>query len=111
MAAQTLTSDSILPALVGLVELAAWRLRAFEGPSPASEAADQYRHDPANPVPTISGPCAVMPCTCRRGHEINVRLNHAMTFSYTLRAFTQDVEVTGPVTLELFVKSSAVDTD
>ena len=30
---------------------------------------------------------------------------------YTTPAFTQDAEVTGPVSLELFAKSSAVDTD
>ena len=30
---------------------------------------------------------------------------------YTTPAFAQDTEVTGPVSLELFAKSSAVDTD
>jgi putative CocE/NonD family hydrolase len=30
---------------------------------------------------------------------------------YTTPVFTQDIEVTGPVSLELFAKSSAVDTD
>ena len=30
---------------------------------------------------------------------------------YTTPAFKQDTEVTGPITLELYVSSSAVDTD
>jgi uncharacterized protein len=30
---------------------------------------------------------------------------------YTVSAFSRDMEVTGPVSLEIFVSSSAVDTD
>ena len=55
--------------------------------TPRSDKPDQYVYDPANPAPSVGGPLC---CDS---------------------ALEQDLEVTGPVQLELFAKSSAVDTD
>ncbi len=77
--------------------------------SPASEAADKYVYDPADPVPTRGGPVPF--------HESAGPVDQRPTESredvlvYTTPAFQRDTEVTGPVTLELYVSSSAVDTD
>lgn len=76
---------------------------------PASEAADKYVYDPADPVPTRGGP---VPSHGPAG-PVDQRSteNREDVLVYTTPAFQQDTEVTGPVTLELYVSSSAVDTD
>jgi hypothetical protein len=76
---------------------------------PASEAPDKYVYDPADPVPTRGGPVPL--------HELAGPVDQRPTENredvlvFTTLAFQQDTEVTGPVTLELYVSSSAVDTD
>ena len=76
---------------------------------PASEPADKYVYDPADPVPTRGGP---VPSGGPAG-PVDQRPTETRNdvLVYTTPAFSQDTEVTGPVTLELFVSSSAVDTD
>ena len=75
----------------------------------ASEVPDKYVYDPADPVPTRGGPVPL--------HESAGPVDQRPTESredvlvYTTPAFQQDTEVTGPVSLELYVSSSAVDTD
>ena len=77
-----------------------------------SEAADSYVYDPANPVPTVGGPLccdpAHLPAGPRDQREVE---NRPDVLVYSTPPLEQDMEVTGPVTLDLFAKSSAVDTD
>lgn len=77
-----------------------------------SETADSYVYDPANPVPTVGGPLC-----CDSEHlepgprdqkEVETRQD---VLVYSTPPLQDDIEVTGPVTLDLFAKSSAVDTD
>jgi putative CocE/NonD family hydrolase len=79
---------------------------------PAAEPADTYVYDPANPVPTVGGPLC-----CDSEHlapgprdqkEVEARPD---VLVYSTPSLEEDLEVTGPVTLDLFAKSSAVDTD
>ena len=78
----------------------------------ANEAADHYIYEPPNPVPTIGGPlccdAAHLPAGPRDQRSAEARDD---VLVYSTPAFTRDVEVTGQVTLQLFAKSSAVDTD
>jgi uncharacterized protein len=80
--------------------------------APNSEPPDHYVYDPANPVPTIGGPLC-----CDRAHlEPGARdqrpaETRADVLVYSTRAFPEDVEVTGPVNVELYVESTALDTD
>jgi uncharacterized protein len=79
---------------------------------PSSESNDHYTYDPSHPVPTIGGqlccdPQQLMP-GARDQRPIEVRPD---VLVYSTPAFNGNVEVTGPITLELFAKSSAVDTD
>jgi uncharacterized protein len=85
---------------------------ALSTSGPHSEPADQCVYDPGNPAPTIGGPLC-----CDADHlapgprdqrPIEAR-NDVLV--YSTPPLTQDVEVTGPVTLELYAKSSGVDTD
>ena len=80
--------------------------------TPRAETADHYVYDPANPAPTLGGPLC-----CDEGHlkpgpydQRRVEARNDVLV-YSTPALPQDLEVTGPVTLELFASSSAVDTD
>jgi uncharacterized protein len=78
----------------------------------ANEAADQYVYDPANPVPTRGGAlcCAndLLVAGPKEQRDIETR-NDVLV--YSTEPLAQDLDVTGPVSVELYVKSSAMDTD
>ena len=77
-----------------------------------TEPADAYVYNPANPVPTIGGPLC-----CDAEHiepgprDQRPAESRDDVLVYSLGPLKEDLEVTGPVTADLFVKSSAVDTD
>lgn len=80
--------------------------------APRSESPDRYVYDPDNPAPTIGGPLC-----CDSDHlEPGPRDQRPVegrpdVLVYSTPALAQDLEVTGPVKVELFASSSAVDTD
>src|SRR5438105_2614207 len=82
------------------------------GGSGAGEAKDTFEYDPANPVPTIGGPLCCRGDLLKPGpfdqKEAELRKD---VLVYTTAALERDLEVTGPVTAELYVTSSAPDTD
>jgi len=78
---------------------------------PSSERPDGFDYDPNNPVPTIGGRLC-----CGRAlppgpadQRPNESRSDVLVFSSD--RLTQDVEVTGFVSLELYASTSAVDTD
>jgi len=77
-----------------------------------SGPSDTYVYDPANPVPTVGGPlcCDVVHLAPgpRDQRQVEARSD---VLVYSTLPLEEDVEVTGPVTLDLFANSSAVDTD
>jgi putative CocE/NonD family hydrolase len=79
---------------------------------PENETADRLLYDPQDPVPTYGGPLC---CDARHLQPGPVDQRpveaRADVLVFTTAEFKQDFEVTGPVTLELYVSSSAVDTD
>ncbi len=80
--------------------------------APAAEPADKYVYDPADAVPTRGGPLCCTPLPPGSGPQdqrIVEARNDVLIFSTA--PFAQDTEVTGPVTLELYASTSAVDTD
>jgi putative CocE/NonD family hydrolase len=80
--------------------------------APGAEKADQYTYDPANPAPTIGGPLCCDGTHLKPGprdqRPVEARDD---VLVYSTPPMTADIEVTGPVTLDLYAKSSAVDTD
>jgi putative CocE/NonD family hydrolase len=80
--------------------------------APRSEPPDQYLYDPANPTPTVGGPLCCDSTHLAPGprdqRPVEAR-NDVLV--YSTPPLPQDLEVTGPVTVELYSKSSAVDTD
>ena len=79
---------------------------------PTKESSDQYIYDPANPAPTVGGPLCCdskhLAPGPRDQRPVEAR-NDVLV--YSTPAMSEDTEVTGPITLELYAKSSAVDTD
>jgi putative CocE/NonD family hydrolase len=80
--------------------------------SSRSEQADQYTYDPGNPAPTVGGPLCCdwehLGPGPRDQRAVEARSD---VLVYSTPPLAQDLEVTGAVQLELFAKSSAVDTD
>jgi putative CocE/NonD family hydrolase len=76
------------------------------------EVADSYVYDPANPVPTVGGPLCCdavhLPAGPRDQKDVESRPD---VLVYSTPPLNADLEVTGPVTLDLYARSSAVDTD
>ncbi|MGH9735308.1 MAG: CocE/NonD family hydrolase [Candidatus Acidiferrales bacterium] len=73
---------------------------------------DRFVYDPADPVPTIGGPlcCGALP-TGIGPEDQRPAEDRSDVLVYSTAAFTKDTEVTGPVSVDLYVSSSAVDTD
>jgi len=84
---------------------------AITYPIPA-EVPDTFTYDPANPVPTVGGPLCCDAIHLAPGprdqKEVESRPD---VLVYSTPPLDSDVEVTGPVTLDLYAVSSAVDTD
>jgi putative CocE/NonD family hydrolase len=80
--------------------------------APGEEKPDQYVYDPSDATPTIGGPlcCGSLP-TGIGPEDQRPAETRADVLVFTTPAFAQDTEVTGPVALDLYVSSSAVDTD
>jgi putative CocE/NonD family hydrolase len=80
--------------------------------APTAEKPDHYIYDPADPAPTIGGPlcCTALPTGIGPQDQWPAEARSDVLL-YTSQAFAKDTEVTGPVSLELYVSSSAVDTD
>ncbi|HLW97990.1 MAG TPA: CocE/NonD family hydrolase [Candidatus Acidoferrales bacterium] len=78
----------------------------------ANEGADSYGYDPANPVQTRGGPLCCRSDLLAPGPRDQKELEaRPDVLVYTTKPLVQDLDVTGPVTVELYVRSSAADTD
>jgi len=94
-----------------------WHLHGDGGlsPEPPGDApADSYKYDPRDPVPTTGGasflPGLFIAANAGPRDQQAVE-NRADVLCYTTPALDQDTEVTGPIKLVLYVRSSAPDTD
>src|SRR5579864_6560979 len=85
---------------------------ALSASAPETEHADRYTYDPANPAPTRDGGLC-----CDNDHLASGAFDQrpveerSDVLVYTTPAFASDFEVTGPIAVELYASSSAVDTD
>src|SRR5215467_4896143 len=80
--------------------------------SPVSQAKDTFVYDPENPVPTIGGPLCCRSDLLKPGpFDQRPAEQRNDVLVYSTAALARDLEVTGPVTLDLWVSTSAVDTD
>jgi len=85
---------------------------ALSTTAPQAELPDHFVYNPAEPVPTRGGGLC-----CDNDHLASGAFDQRPTESrgdvlvYSTPAFKEDFEVTGPVSVELYASSSAVDTD
>lgn len=85
-------------------------------PSTTEQAPIEYRYDPNDPVPTLGGNHSFIDDAAadiiRPGPlDQQVLEKRADILVFETRPLLKDTEVTGPVTVRLFVASSATDTD
>src|SRR5689334_21630651 len=77
-----------------------------------AEPLDRYIYNPENPTPTTGGPHCCDAAHLKPGprdqRPVEARDD---VLIYQTPVLAQDLEVTGPITLDLFASSSAVDTD
>jgi len=85
---------------------------ALSTSSPASEPADKFTYDPGKPVPTTGGPLCCDAVHLAPGPKDQRAVEERDdVLIYSTPPLEHDLEVTGPVRLEFFASSSAVDTD
>ena len=75
---------------------------------PGAEPPDRYVYDPADPAPTLRGNTLMIPhgVADQRSTE-----DRGDVLVYTSDPLERDLELTGPIKVQLFAASSAVDTD
>ncbi len=84
----------------------------LDSSTPDVEAPDGYDYDPTDPVPAVGG--AVIPGLVLPGpgpydqREVEARPD---VLTYTGQPLDQDLEVTGPVSVDLWAQTAAIDTD
>jgi putative CocE/NonD family hydrolase len=74
----------------------------------SKESADTFIYDPLNPAPTAGGAMIGPAAGIARQNEVESRQD---VLVYTTPVLDRDVEVTGPVSLILYVSTSAPNTD
>ncbi len=81
--------------------------------APGAEKADRFTYDPNDAVPTLGGPlcCGPFPPAGLGPQDQSKAESRNDVLIFTTPPFAKDLEVTGPVLLDLYVSSSAVDTD
>ena len=79
--------------------------------APKKEANDQYVYDPANPVSTLGGGLCCAPTPPGGAFDQRSIEQRPDVLVYTSEPFKTDFEVTGDIQVELYARSSAVDTD
>ena len=80
--------------------------------APQSEKADHFSYDPADPVPTLGGIlCCDSAHRMSGPHDQRPAESRADVLVYSTLQFKEELEVTGPLSVELYASSSAADTD
>jgi len=75
-------------------------------------ASDQYLYDPANPVPSVGGhSCCAWTSGPQGQFDQSAIEQRPDILVFTSAALDHPLEVTGPVTVDLYARSSAPDTD
>ena len=79
--------------------------------SPAKERADEFDYDPQNPVPTIGGRLCCGQAMPPGPADQRPNESRADVLVFSTPPLTEDIEVTGFISFELYASTSAVDTD
>ena len=77
--------------------------------APVASSPDQFRYDPADPTPGLGGPSLNWRTSGRRDQAGREQRPDVLT--YTSDALTRELTVAGPLTAEIWFRSSAPSTD
>ena len=77
---------------------------------PAQEPPDQFSYDPGKPVPTVGGNVSMKPASSGPYDQRSIERRDDVLV-YSTPVLEEDVEVTGPVMIELYASTDARDTD
>ena len=75
---------------------------------PGDEPPDSFVYDPADPVPTRRGNTLIIPYGVADQRDVEER---ADVLVYTSDPLERDLEITGPISVQLYASSDATDTD
>ncbi|MBI2818837.1 MAG: CocE/NonD family hydrolase [Acidobacteria bacterium] len=73
---------------------------------PAGDKPDLFEYDPRRPVETIGGDNAIQPAGARDHRPADRK-----SLTFTTAPMTEDLEISGPGTVDLYISSTADDTD
>ena len=76
--------------------------------APGEQPADRFIYDPNDPAPTCGGNTLIIPMGVQDQRRVEERQD---VLVYTSEPLTAPLEVTGPITVQLYAASSAPDTD
>ena len=76
--------------------------------TPGDEPPDRFVYDPDDPTPSGGGNTLIIPMGAYDQRQVEARQD---VLVYTTEPLTEPLEVTGPITVELYATSSAPDTD
>jgi putative CocE/NonD family hydrolase len=76
--------------------------------APTRAGSDSYRYDPADPTPTVGGAVIGLSSGRRDNRKLEARPD---VLTYTSEILGDAVEIIGPVSADLFVRSSLAHTD
>jgi hypothetical protein len=78
-------------------------------PPAAGEQPDRYRYDPADPTPNLGGPLINLPHGAVMDNRVLEERSDVLT--YTTPPLDRDLDVIGPIRLELYARSTLAHTD
>ena len=78
---------------------------------PAAERADEFDYEPQNPVPTIGGRLCCGQAMPPGPADQRPNESRSDVLVFTTSPLSEDTEVTGFISLELYASTSAIDTD
>ena len=78
---------------------------------PSGGSPDTYVYHPAHPAPCTGGSTLLAPLYCPGARDQRAVEARSDVLSYTTRVLPDPIEVTGPVTVQLWAATSARDTD
>jgi len=79
--------------------------------APGAESADRFDYDPDNPVPTIGGRLCCGPAIPPGPADQRPNESRDDVLVYSTPPLSNDIEVTGFISVDLYASSSTVDTD
>jgi uncharacterized protein len=84
---------------------------ALSSKAPSADKPDGFTYDPMNPVPSYGGNVCCQPGTLAGSYDQTKMETRPDILVYTSEAFTKATELSGPVSVTLYVSSDRKDTD